>query len=107
VTCKQAAKKLGLSEQDFNTLAIAANAVYCDIYADLEPGPKRHGLWPRRDIIEIVFDAGRVEQELLGDGLGCNLRPYMNAITIVEVLRKTEYRVLQSAMTAVFTSALY
>lgn len=106
MTKSSAARKLNLSEKDFDTLASAAHAVYSHIAGDLGPGPRRDGLWPRRDLIEVVFDAGRVENELLGKGMGFQ-KPYENAEAIVSAINSVDYRVLLSAMSAAFTYKLY
>ncbi len=59
-----AATKHGLSSQDLKTLQEEAHGVYEYVAQDLPPDHKRSMTCDRDTIIEVVLDAGRLEQAL-------------------------------------------
>ena len=62
--CKRAAEKLGLTLEQTAKLQSCALAVYEEISFDLEPDYKKRGTCRRSTILEVVMDAGRLEQEV-------------------------------------------
>ena len=57
-------KKLGLTEDQVKILQNCAHAVYEEVSADLPPDNKKNGTCRRAVILEVVTDAGRLEQEV-------------------------------------------
>jgi len=62
--CDKAAAKLGLEPEQVKMLQNCAHAIYEEIGGDLEPDHKRCGTCKRSTILEVVTDAGRLEQEV-------------------------------------------
>jgi hypothetical protein len=70
--CDKAAAELKLEPEHVKMLQNCAHAIYEEIGGDLEPDHKRCGTCKRSTILEVVTDAGRLEQEVrrrLGSGL--------------------------------------
>lgn len=58
-------KKLGLTEDQVKILQNCAHAVYEEVAYDLPPDNKKNGTCRRAVILEVVTDAGRLEQEVV------------------------------------------
>lgn len=107
ITKEKAAKVLGLTEEQFETLGKAADAVYQHIGGDIAGmSGRKDGLWKRRSLIEIVFDASRVELELTGRGMGYTKSPYPDGTLIAEKIRGNPDKI-QKAMPYHFPDSLY
>jgi hypothetical protein len=62
--CKRAAEKLGLTLEQVSALQNCALSIYEEVSFDLEPDCKKRGTCRRSTILEVVCDAGRLEQEV-------------------------------------------
>lgn len=63
----KAAEKLGLSPEEAKLIQSEAHGVYEYVGGDLAPDNKRSMTCRRSTIIEVVLDAGRLEQQLRAD----------------------------------------
>lgn len=106
-TKAQSAKMLGLTEPQFDTLGRAAMAVYCLIGGDLGCSSRKDGLWTRKQLLEILFDASRIECELMGVGLGSYKYEYPDGPEIAKLLRNIRFAKLTEAMKFHFEARLW
>ena len=89
--CDKAAAKLGLEPEQVRMLQNCAHAIYEEIGGDLEPDCKRRGTCKRSTILEVVTDAGRLEQDVcrrLGSGLRERPRPDLDNHPLVQACRR-------------------
>lgn len=106
ITEELGAKKLGLTVEQFSTLGDAANAVYNYIGGNPRFEGRKDGLWPRKQLIEILFDCNRVELELEGKGMGYYVA-YPEGPEIAKKIRGIGMDKLAKAMVFHFPCALW